>query len=138
MTRPTILVADDDAAIRSVLAILLGDAGYAVATAVDGEQALLYAAELEPDAILLDQGMPRMNGVEVARALRSRRCAVPILMLSAAYDARRVAESCGADAFLAKPFDIDALLALVARLVDQPVAAASMTATDIAPRFASA
>jgi CheY-like chemotaxis protein len=94
-----------------------------VATAADGKQALHAAAAVAPAAILLDQQMPRLCGADVVRALRARGCAVPILLLSATADARQAAAASGADAFLGKPFDLDAVLALVARWVGTPATA---------------
>jgi DNA-binding response OmpR family regulator len=63
--------------------------------------------------------MPGLCGDDIARALRARRCAAPILLLSAERDGARVAAACGAAAFMAKPFDVEHLLATIAWLTQQ-------------------
>ncbi len=111
-----ILVVDDDLDLLSVMEIVLSDAGYAVRTATDGRSALACVAREMPALVLLDMRMPGMNGWEFAREFRARHGrAAPIVVVTAAEDARRRAEEIGADAWLAKPFDLDDMLAVVAR-----------------------
>lgn len=103
MTR--ILIADDDAEIRDVLRIALTQAGFAVEEVGDGRACLEACAKEMPDFIVLDIGMPEMDGLEVCRQLR-RDSAVPILFLTAQGDEidRVVGLELGADDYVSKPF----------------------------------
>lgn len=109
-----ILVADDDAQIRDVVRIALTQAGFGVAEAPDGRAALEKAESLRPDLIILDIGMPEMDGLEVCRTLR-RTSEVPILFLTAHADEidRVVGLELGADDYVAKPFSPRELVARV-------------------------
>ena len=111
-----ILVVDDDAAIRRVVAAVLADEGYTVAEAPDGGAALARARAAPPRLILLDMRMPGMDGWEFAR--RYRRLPgppAPNICVTAAVDAAARGAQIGAVAALAKPFDLDELVALVGR-----------------------
>ena len=114
----TVLVVDDDAAIRDMIAMALADGGYNVATASDGADALRKVGEHEPDAIILDAMMPRMNGWEFLALWRTRPAEdrAPVMVISAVCDAPRAITS-GAQAFLAKPFDIESLEATLASVI---------------------
>lgn len=112
-----ILVVDDDAAIRASISEILKMEGYPVITAPDGAAALRQIEEASPALMLLDMRMPGLNGWDVASALQQRGITVPILVMTAAQDARRWAEEIGAGSYLAKPFDLDDLLAAVERLL---------------------
>jgi CheY-like chemotaxis protein len=90
--------------------------GYPVIAVADGAEALRRAAEVEPSLLLLDMRMPGVTGWEVARRLRERGSAPPILVMTAAQDARLWAEQIGAAGYLPKPFDLDDLLTAVERL----------------------
>ncbi|EBA13507.1 response regulator transcription factor [Roseobacter sp. CCS2] len=109
-----ILVADDDAQIRDVVRIGLTQAGFGVAEAGDGRAALEKAESLRPDLIILDIGMPEMDGLEVCRALR-KTSDVPILFLTARADEidRVVGLELGADDYVSKPFSPRELVARV-------------------------
>ena len=109
-----ILVADDDAQIRDVVRIALTQAGLGVAEAGDGRAALEKAESLRPDLIILDIGMPEMDGLEVCRALR-KTSQVPILFLTARADEidRVVGLELGADDYVSKPFSPRELVARV-------------------------
>ncbi|SHH32322.1 two-component system, OmpR family, response regulator [Cognatiyoonia sediminum] len=100
-----ILVADDDARIRDVLRIALGQAGFEVDEVADGKEALRAAQRTQPDLIVLDIGMPEMDGLEVCRELR-KTSQVPILFLTAQGDEidRVVGLEMGADDYVSKPF----------------------------------
>jgi two-component system, OmpR family, response regulator MprA len=115
----SVLVVDDEAAIRGLIADALDFDGYTVRTARDGADALEKVARDRPDAIILDLMMPVMDGRSFLSACRrDPRCAdIPILVVSAAHDLGAIAPELGARACLAKPFDIDVLLAVVDRLV---------------------
>lgn len=116
LTSP-ILIVDDDAAIRAAISEILELEGYSIITAADGAAALRQIEETRPALVLLDMRMPGMNGWDVAAALRQRGSTVPILVMTAAQDARRWAEQIGASGYLAKPFDLDDLLTAVERLL---------------------
>lgn len=100
-----ILVADDDAQIRDVLRIALGQAGFEVSEAEDGKAALAMAERSAPDLIVLDIGMPEMDGLTVCREIR-KSSEVPILFLTAQGDEvdRVVGLELGADDYVPKPF----------------------------------
>jgi two-component system response regulator MprA len=102
-----ILVVDDDRAVRDALRRVLTLAGYEVECAEDGDAALAAVSRRLPDAVVLDIAMPRVDGIEVCRRVRSNGDRVPILMLTARVDvAERVAGlDAGADDYLTKPFD---------------------------------
>jgi two-component system response regulator MprA len=112
---PTILVVDDEPAVRDSLSRALRFERYRVEAAPDGERALEILGALEPDAVVLDVAMPGIDGLEVARRLRAAGSAVPVLMLTArdAIDERVAGLDAGADDYLVKPF---ALRELHARL----------------------
>jgi two-component system, OmpR family, KDP operon response regulator KdpE len=110
MTR--VLVVDDEAPIRRALAANLRARDYDVDLAITGEQALELAARQHPDVVVLDLGLPGMDGIDVVRGLRGW-SKVPIVILSArGAEAEKVAAlDAGADDYVAKPFGMDELLA---------------------------
>ncbi len=114
----TILVVDDDRKITDMLRRTLIYEGYRVATAADGEEALIKAESERPDLVILDWLMPRLNGVETARLLRDS-YPVPILMLTArdAVEYRVEGLNSGADDYLVKPFAPEELLARIRALL---------------------
>jgi DNA-binding response OmpR family regulator len=110
----TVLVVDDEPEIVRLVRDYLERAGFAVATAGDGEAALHSAQRIRPDIVVLDLGLPGTDGLDVARALR-RQGELPIIMLTARSDeADRVAGlELGADDYVAKPFSPRELVARV-------------------------
>jgi two-component system, OmpR family, response regulator MprA len=108
-----VLVIEDDDAVRSAVrrALLLG--GYEVLLAPDGQNGLLQAQTAVPDAIILDLGLPDIDGMEVCRRLRSAGDRTPILMLTArdAVEDRVDGLEAGADDYLVKPYDVRELQA---------------------------
>src|SRR5436853_7645036 len=116
--KPRVLVVEDDQEIASVLLRSLRLEGYEVRAAGDGVSALDESIVFEPDAVVLDLGLPRLDGVEVAKKLRSDGD-VPILMLTArdAVDDRVKGVDSGADDYLVKPFDREELLARLRALL---------------------
>ncbi|MFX0543508.1 phosphate regulon transcriptional regulator PhoB [Roseovarius sp. S4756] len=115
--RPTVLVVEDEAAQREVLAYNLEAAGLEVVRASDGEEALLLVAEAAPDLILLDWMLPHVSGIEVCRQIKARgeTRAVPIIMLSARseeVDMLRGLDT-GADDYMTKPYSVAELMARV-------------------------
>ena len=114
-----LLVVDDDRAVREALRRALTLAGYEVRLAEDGAEAIEQVAQAIPDAVVLDIGMPAMDGLEVCRRLRLLGNRVPILMLTAreAVSDRVAGLDAGADDYLPKPFDVDELKARLRALL---------------------
>lgn len=110
-----VLVVDDDESVREVIAAVLQDEGFPVATATNGREALDRIAERRPAVVLLDLQMPIMSGWEVLSELRAAECPVPIVFMSAGYRVKTEAERHHADAYIAKPFDLNELLRIVGR-----------------------
>jgi two-component system phosphate regulon response regulator PhoB len=121
MSKPTILVAEDESALLTLLRYNLERAGYRVLEARDGEEALLIAAEETLDLVILDWMMPQLSGIEVCRRLRGRQETrnVPIIMLTArGEETDRVRGlDTGADDYLTKPFSMSELLARLRALL---------------------
>ena len=113
-----ILIVDDDPAIRDVVSDILEMSDYCVKTACNGAEALDRIRDDRPSAVLLDLMMPVMDGWEFLREYRdeSSLTPVPVVIMSAAQDASRAADELGAQAFLAKPFEIETILAIVDRV----------------------
>lgn len=114
MTQQTILLADDDEMIVDALSFQLRREGYNVLAAFDGVEALELARQSDPDLVLLDVMMPRMQGWEVCRELR-KESMVPILMLTARGEEmdRVLGLELGADDYVVKPFSFRELLARI-------------------------
>ncbi len=129
-----VLVADDDAGVRSVLSRALGVAGAEVRLAEDGAGALRVADEWDPDAILLDASMPDMTGYEVCRQLKSeiRTRLTPVIIITGhdtRDDRQRVLEA-GGDGFVPKPFDRAELFARVRSAARTKQATAQLARAD--------
>jgi two-component system response regulator MprA len=114
-----ILVVDDDRAVRDSLRRSLAFNGYQVELATDGQQALDAITAARPDALVLDVMMPRLDGLEVCRRLRSAGDDLPVLVLTAreAVSDRVAGLDAGADDYLAKPFALEELLARLRALL---------------------
>jgi two-component system response regulator MprA len=132
--RPRVLVVEDDTDIAGVLRRSLDKEGYDVRVAGDGESALDEAGVFAPDAVVLDLGLPKLDGVEVCRRLRTEGD-VPILILTArdALDARVEGLDSGADDYLVKPFEREELLARIRALLRRrpPRGSASLVVGDL-------
>ncbi|MBN9611378.1 MAG: DNA-binding response regulator [Actinobacteria bacterium 69-20] len=133
---PHVVIADDDRAIRESLQRALTLEGYRVTLAADGVQAAVAARGPDVDVIVLDVGMPTIDGLGVTRLLRAEGVTTPILMLTArvSVDARVAGLDAGADDYLPKPFDLDELMARLRALVRRSqfsVAAADPDAADL-------
>lgn len=114
-----ILVVDDDSSILETVTAILELEGYPVATAINGLEALRSIEQEQPAIVLLDMRMPVMDGWGLVRELEQRGVQLPIVVMTAAQDARRWATEIGAVGFLAKPFELSDLLATVERLLTE-------------------
>jgi len=114
----SVLVVDDERAMVGMVAALLGEDGYEVVTAYDGEAALKRHAEESPDLVILDRGLPKMSGDDVCRRIRAI-SSTPILMLTGekGSDERARLLDLGADDYLEKPFSRKELSARVRALL---------------------
>src|SRR5881227_2587041 len=133
--KPRVLVVEDDGEIAEVLRRSLRLDGYEVRLAGDGSDALQESSLFEPDAVVLDLGLPGVDGIEVCRRLRDEGD-VPILILTArdGVDARVEGLDSGADDYLVKPFERQELLARLRALLRRrpPRGSASVVVGDLA------
>lgn len=118
---PLVLVADDNMDIRDLLATRLTSRGFSVVTAADGQEAMEIAFDLRPAIAVLDWVMPIIQGHELSVKLKtdSRTASMPIVILTARGEEedRLLGLDLGADAYITKPFEIDALDATLKRLI---------------------
>jgi chemosensory pili system protein ChpA (sensor histidine kinase/response regulator) len=118
---PTVMVVDDSLTVRRVTQRLLEREGYRVLLAKDGIDALEQMQETQPDLMLVDIEMPRMDGFDLTRHVRGNEAtrAIPIIMITSrsADKHRNYALDLGVDAYFGKPFQEDALLAAMAGLL---------------------
>jgi DNA-binding response OmpR family regulator len=107
-----ILVIDDDAGIRDVINLVLSDAGYEVIELDNGHYVLETVLTIQPDLILLDIMLGDKDGRDICKSLKDNpdTSRIPIIMISASHGVHTVHESCNANDYIAKPFDIDDLL----------------------------
>ncbi len=137
-----ILVADDDPQLVRALRITLAAHGYEVVAAPDGPAAIALAAQTHPDIVMLDLGMPRLDGVEVIHALRGWSKA-PIIVVSGRTSGADKVEAldAGADDYVTKPFQVDELLARLRALArrsssigDEPLVTFGDVEVDLATK----
>jgi DNA-binding response OmpR family regulator len=116
---PTILVVEDRPEVLEVVRRALTSNGYHVETATDGEEGLHKALDLQPNLVILDVGLPRLDGLDVAKELRHRAFRAPVLMLTAldTISDKVMGFEAGADDYLPKPFDYQELLARIRALL---------------------
>lgn len=121
--KPRVLVVDDDRAVRDSLRRSLEFNGYDVVLAADGAEGLVAVGAQHPDVVVIDVMMPRLDGIETTRALRSAGNDVPILVLTArdAVGDRVEGLDAGADDYLTKPFALEELLARLRALLRRVV-----------------
>ena len=106
------LVVEDDADTRRMLVSAIADEGFEPIPALDGQHALRTALAIEPRAIILDLGLPDLDGEEFARAYRAQKgVEAPIVVVSASRDAETIGKHIGARAVIRKPFDVSELIA---------------------------
>jgi DNA-binding response OmpR family regulator len=114
-----VLIFDDDEAILEVCAIVLETNGFETVTQNNCEEILTKVDQCAPDVILLDNKIPPLGGVRAARVIRSSpgHSRLPIVFFSANQDVARLAAEAGADHYIEKPFDLDALVAVLRRAI---------------------
>ena len=112
-----VLIADDSAAIRSMLADVLADAGFEVQAAEDGKQALKLAQSFVPGLVITDMNMPNLNGIDLVKSLRSLPAFkfIPILVLTTEDQQEKIqlGRAAGATGWMVKPFQPQKMLAVV-------------------------
>jgi two-component system, OmpR family, response regulator len=109
-----VLVVEDDRAIREMIVAALAEAGYAVAAARNGAECLERCRLFGPDVVVLDLMMPEVDGVEFLQRRPAEGCEAPVVVMSAAFHRRSLPDDIAVDAFIEKPFAIDAFLSTVA------------------------
>jgi DNA-binding response OmpR family regulator len=109
--QPTVMIVEDDPAIRRLYSFLLSNAGYEVLEAEDGQVALEHYEEQPCHLIITDMNMPRMGGMDLVRELRKKRYTVYIIMVTAygTTDTKKMAFRLGANEYIPKPFDFEEL-----------------------------
>src|SRR4051794_4263667 len=117
----TVLVLNDEPDLIAACQMVLEANGYCAVGTTDPSEALPLAARLRPDVILLDWVMPGTYGDEILRVLRSQPATahIPVIMMSALIDGEARSQAAGADAFLAKPFDVEQLAQAIESFVDR-------------------
>lgn len=132
-----ILLADDSITIQKVVGIIFGGEDYALTVVDNGKAAVEKAQEINPDVLLIDALMPGMSGYEVCEAVRANPAlaAKPILLLTGSFEPfdETKAKNCGADDFLAKPFESQQIVAKVKELFDLGTTRAAVSAPVAAP-----
>lgn len=117
-----ILIVDDEADIIEILQFVLEAQGYECVTAMDGETGLNLAREINPDLIILDVMMPRINGYKISRLLKfdAKYKNIPILMVTARSqeEDKLIGEETGADEYITKPFDLDEVVKIVQKYLE--------------------
>lgn len=116
--RPRVLIVEDDDATRAMLSVAFAEAGLEIVTALDGVHALRTAVAINPDVVLLDLGLPALDGSGYLTRWRERdeRAEnVPVIAMSGMPDGQEIADQIGAVQFFAKPFDVDKVIAAIRR-----------------------
>lgn len=122
---PKILVVDDESAILNALGFFLEQEGYEVETTDKFDSYLSGVPKTElPDAIILDILLNQEDGVKIAKGLKadSKTRHIPIILISALPNAKKLSQGSGADVFLAKPFDVNELNETIERVIKRPKA----------------
>jgi DNA-binding NtrC family response regulator len=119
--KSSVLVVDDEDALRTVLSSELINEGYEVRSAADGDEAISELEKNAYDMVLLDIKMPRMNGFEVLKHLKQKHPKTKVVMLTGFADLKNAIESkkLGADDFVSKPYDLVDLLTTIERVLSE-------------------
>jgi DNA-binding NtrC family response regulator len=119
--KSSILVVDDEDALRTVLGGELASEGYEVRTAADGDEAISELDKSPFDLVLLDIKMPRLNGFEVLKFIKEKHEKTKVVMLTGFADLKNAIESkkLGADDFVSKPYDLVDLLTTIERVLSE-------------------
>ncbi len=119
---PRVLVVDDEPGVAAILATILEDAGYQVATAIDGQQGLRQLAQTPADAVFLDFMMPVLDGPGMFQSMRAQPAwkAIPVIVMSSLPEDAIAARLRGHAAFLRKPFRVSLVLQTLERALRQP------------------
>jgi DNA-binding NtrC family response regulator len=119
--KSSILVVDDEDALRTVLSSELLNEGYEVHSAADGDDAITELDKGQYDLVLLDIKMPRMNGFEVLKHIKQNHVRTKVVMLTGFADLKNAIESkkLGADDFVSKPYDLVDLLTTIERVLSE-------------------
>lgn len=116
-----ILLVDDEPDIIEILQFMLESQGYECITATDGEEGLKKAREINPDIIILDVMMPKINGYKICRLLKfdNKYKDIPILMLTARSqdEDKLIGEETGADEYITKPFEVDEVIETIKKYI---------------------
>ncbi len=124
MRKPRVLIVDDEPPIVLSLEFLLNRAGFATASAADGEQGLQLVREFRPDVVLLDIMMPKRNGYEVCQAIKAdpELGAIPVILLTAKGQESDVARgrALGASAYVTKPFGNAEIIKTIRSILAEP------------------
>ena len=131
MNKPRILVIEDDSAVRNLISTMLETQQYQYKTAATGKDGVTAVLSYRPDVIILDLGLPDMDGAEVIKKTRSW-SATPIIIVSARGDDSDKVEAldAGADDYITKPFSVDELMARIRVAMRRARAENSQTATE--------
>ena len=117
----SILVVDDDRNLRQTIQWVLEEEGFSVRTAADGQEAVEQAIARQPALIILDMGLPLLDGEKVANQIHARYGkSVPIVLITADGQAEEKSQRVGATSFLRKPFQIDYLIEVVQQALNYP------------------
>ncbi len=119
--KSTILIVDDEDALRTVLSGELANEGYDVRTAADGDDAINELEKAPYNLVLLDIKMPRLNGFEVLKFIKEKHNNTKVVMLTGFADLKNAIESkkLGADDFVSKPYDLVDLLTTIERVLNE-------------------
>lgn len=119
--KKTILVVDDDVNILELCSIILIESGYRVVISETSHNIIETVTKAKPDVILMDNWIPNIGGIKATQLLKTHpefKC-IPVIYFSANNDIQMLAEKAGADAVLAKPFDLDELEKLILKVLDK-------------------
>lgn len=110
----SVLIFDDDEDLLEIFTFLFEEKGWTVQCCTTCDNTVETAIDISPDIILMDNWIPSIGGIEATRSLKSddRTSRIPVIYISANNDVQKLAHQAGADAYLAKPFDLDTLYSL--------------------------